>query len=62
MNLLTVTTAAARLGVSRQRVGLLVKQNRLPATRVGHVWLIRESDLRGFTAKANGRPRKEKGN
>lgn len=47
--LLTVTEAAARLGVSPQRVRMLIKRGRLCATRAGaRLWLIAEDDVAKF--------------
>ena len=37
---LTVPEAAAELGVSRQRVGQIIQAGRLPAERVGRIWLV----------------------
>lgn len=60
MKLLTATEAAKALGVSRQRICYLLAAGRLPATRFGQAWVIREADLAAFTRKPGGRPRKEK--
>ena len=47
---LSVTQTAAALGISRQRVLVLVSEGRLPATRVGSYWMIRAVDLEQFIA------------
>lgn len=61
-DLLTVAEAAARLGLSRQRVHALIQAGRLPARRFGHAWAIAEADLalvtRRPTGYPKGRPRK----
>lgn len=41
----SVSEAAERLGISRQRVLQLIADQRLPAQRVGRVWSINEADL-----------------
>ena len=58
--LLTVTQAAARLGISRQRVCSLLAAGRLPATRFGQAWMITEEDLAAFVRLPRGRPAKKK--
>ena len=45
---LSVTQAAAALGLSRQRVLVLVAEGRLPATRIGSYWMIEQVDLEEF--------------
>lgn len=55
---LTITEAAERLGVSRQRVHQLIKQGRLEAEQVGHIWIIPESALDDIKKVPMGRPRK----
>ena len=47
---LSVTQAAAALGISRQRVLVLVAEGRLPAVKVGSYWVIRADDLEQFAA------------
>lgn len=42
---LTLPQAAALLGVTREGVWKMVKTGRLPATRVGHVWLVSRFDV-----------------
>lgn len=56
--LLSIPEAAAALGISRQRVHVLIHGGRLPATRVGHAWVIAERDLDGMQERKPGRPRK----
>lgn len=40
-----VTEAAARKGVTTEAVRNAIRDGRLPATRCGWMWLIREADL-----------------
>jgi len=47
---LSVTQTAAALGISRQRVLVLVAEGRLPAVKVGSYWVIRADDLEQFAA------------
>lgn len=46
MKLLTVAQAAKRLGISRQRVLVLIRDRRITATRVGRAWLVDAKDCR----------------
>lgn len=59
-NLLSVTEAAERLGVIRQRVFQLIKSERLPAVMVGSQYVIKESDLVTVKDRPTGRPPKDK--
>ncbi len=45
---LSVTQAAEVMGVSRSAVQQLVMRGRLPARRIGHVWIIRRADLDAY--------------
>ena len=54
--LLSVSEAAARLGVSRVRVWQWIKEGRLKAERLGNAWAIRERDLAKFKPRPTGRP------
>jgi len=51
---LSVTQAAAALGISRQRVLVLVAEGRLPAVKVGSYWMIQAIDLAEFYASRLG--------
>jgi excisionase family DNA binding protein len=55
---LTVTEIAERLRLDVTRVRLLIRQERLPATKYGKTWLVKESDVREFERKPRnpGRP------
>ena len=39
-NMLSTKEAADKLGVSRQRVCVWIKEGRIPAERVGNVWVL----------------------
>jgi len=58
MELISVTEAARRLGLSPQRVRQFVESGRLRARKVGAQWVIRAADLRRFANKPRrpGRP------
>lgn len=57
---LTTKEAAERLGVSVGRVKQFVAEKRLPAEKVGHTNLIKESDLQLVSDRQTGRPAKQK--
>ncbi len=59
-NLLSVTEAAKRLGVIRQRVFQLIQTGKLPAVMVGSQYVIKESDLELVADRKAGRPPKDK--
>ena len=54
---LTTKEVAERLGVSVGRIQQLVAEGRLPATKVGHTNLIKESDLQLVEKRQTGRPK-----
>ena len=54
--------AAERLSLSQQRIQALIKNEQLPAQKVGRDWLIEESDLELVRERKAGRPKKEKNN
>ena len=54
--MLTITDAAARLGIDPSRVRLLVRQGRIPARRFGRAWVISESDLNTYQPRPQGKP------
>ncbi|MGI5950873.1 MAG: excisionase family DNA-binding protein [Brooklawnia sp.] len=58
MKPLSVTEAAERLGLSRQRIGQLIHSGQLNAERVGRVWVIPEQAIADFrhTRRAGVRP------
>lgn len=53
----TAREVAQKLGVSQQRVYQFIREGRLPATRVGGVYRIQESDLEKFELRPTGKPR-----
>ena len=57
-NLLSVTEAAKRLGVIRQRVFQFIQTGRLPAVMVGSQYVIKELDLELVAERKTGRPPK----
>lgn len=58
---LTLNQAAERLGISKQRVSILIQAGRLKAERFGHAWVIRAADLGTISERKIGRPRGKKG-
>ena len=54
--LLTVYETAKRLGVSHAQVTRYVKQQKLPAKRVGQTILIDEADVDQFERPPRGNP------
>lgn len=58
---LSVTEAAAELGISPARVRVLIAGGRLKARRIGErVYLIERADLRAVRSRPPGRPRTAK--
>ncbi len=55
---LSITEAAKRMNISRQRLTVLVQQGRIPARRFGKQYLIRASDLNRLAERKAGRPQK----
>lgn len=53
---MTPQEAANELGISRSRVYALIRTGRLPATRRGNRWYIREEDLRFVRDRPVGWP------
>jgi len=47
------------LNVSAIRVRQLIQQGRLSATKVGHDYVIQESDLKVVAERKTGRPKRE---
>lgn len=56
--LLSTAQAAERLQVSQALVIKRIREGELPATRVGHAWLVSEKDLTRVYLRKPGRPRK----
>jgi excisionase family DNA binding protein len=59
MNLLTTKEVSARLGVTIQRVQAMIRDGRLPASKLGRDYVIKEQDLRLVADRKPGRPRKQ---
>jgi len=58
MDFITTKEAAERLGITRRRVVALVTSGRLPATKFGRDYMIKEKDLKLVENRKVGRPRK----
>lgn len=56
MKLLDTKEAAARLGVSEQRVRQFCEEGRLEARKFAGRWVITEAELRAFKLRPTGRP------
>jgi excisionase family DNA binding protein len=57
-DMLSTPDAAAELGIGLRRVQVLIDNGRLPATKIGKVWIIRRADLELVRERPTGRPRK----
>ena len=60
MKIISTTEAARRLGVTANRVRVLIRAKRLKAIKVGHEWLIDPKDLEAVKERRVGRPRKSR--
>ncbi len=60
MEFLTIPQAAARLGLTYQRVDQFLREGRLPYIRLGRDRLVTATDLEAFQRRQRrpGRPRK----
>ena len=58
-DLLSTPDAGAELGIGITRVQVLIREGRLPATRIGRTWVVRRGDLDLVRNRPPGRPRKE---
>jgi excisionase family DNA binding protein len=56
---ITTKQCAEKLGVSIGRVQQLIANGRLPAVKVGHTNLVKETDLKLVKDRTNGRPPKQ---
>jgi excisionase family DNA binding protein len=61
MELIGVTEAAEELGLSQNRVRQLIKGGKIPAQKIGNLWIVTRPDLEEFKAKPRkpGRPSTE---
>jgi excisionase family DNA binding protein len=55
--LVSVRQAATKLGLSDGRVRQLIQMGRMPASRVGRTWVIREEELESYAMKERKRGR-----
>jgi excisionase family DNA binding protein len=55
---ISTLTAARRMGFSARRINALIKEGRLPAQKIGGIWLINPADLDRLEIKPQGRPPK----
>jgi hypothetical protein len=46
------------MGFSARRINALIKEGRLPAQKIGGIWLINPADLDRLEIKPQGRPPK----
>jgi excisionase family DNA binding protein len=58
MDFLTTKQAAKKLGITPRRVQALVTAGRLPATKFGRDYMIKEKDLKLVEDRKVGRPKK----
>lgn len=61
MKELTTKEVAEKLNISRRQVQTLIQQEKLPATKKGRDWFVKEQDLELVKErKKTGRPPKDK--
>lgn len=60
-NILTTAQAAAVIGVSQKMVQSLIKRGRLPAEKIGRIWVVRREDAERHERGKGGRPQKQQG-
>jgi excisionase family DNA binding protein len=58
MDFLTTKEVAKKLGVKVRMVQLLIQSGRLPATKFGRDYMIKEDDLKLVENRKVGRPKK----
>ena len=51
--------AAKELGITVQRLRVLIREGRLPAQKIGRDWIIHSSDLDLVRVRKPGRPSKK---
>jgi excisionase family DNA binding protein len=56
MSLLTTREVAERLGVTMKRVQAMIRDDRLPAEKMGRDYVVREADLKLVENRKPGRP------
>jgi excisionase family DNA binding protein len=57
--LLTITAAAERRGVTRQNMDFLVRNGKIPSVSIGGKVFVRIKDLDAYIPDAGGRPSKQ---
>lgn len=60
MEFLTTKQVAERLGITPRRVQALIEAGRLPGTKFGRDYMIKESDLKLVEVRKVGRPATKK--
>jgi excisionase family DNA binding protein len=60
MNLIGTAEAGKRLGISQDRVRTLIKEGRLPATKLGRDYFMDPKDLALVKNRKPGRPSKQR--
>jgi excisionase family DNA binding protein len=58
-DILSTAQAAEELGLSINRVNVLLNSGRIPASKLGWAWMIRRGDLEAVRNRPTGRPRKK---
>jgi len=58
MKVIGTTEAAKRLGISSNRVRVLIESGRLKAQKIGREYAINPGDLKAVKNRKPGRPRK----
>lgn len=58
MGIIGTKRAGEILNLSKQRIHALIKENRLPAIKLGRDYAIDENDLYSLKPRKNGRPKK----
>jgi excisionase family DNA binding protein len=58
MGIIGTKKASEILHLSKQRIHALIKENRLPAIKLGRDYAINEDDLKFVKNRLNGRPKK----
>jgi excisionase family DNA binding protein len=57
---LTTAEVAAMLDITIRRVQALINSGRLPAEKVGQIWLVKAADVNLVRKRKPGRPSKRK--
>jgi excisionase family DNA binding protein len=59
VNLLSVLEAARRLDMDTSQLRLMLRKGKIPGTKLGRDWLIKESDVLAFKKNPVGRPKEK---